>query len=112
MTAQDVIVPRVAQSIWSTSPEERKGLLLSHLIGFCLFAEFTFNFINIEIPFTPPLSIPIRLVAIWLLIDRTGRIGRLRFGPWDWLIWSFVTVTAIGIFINTVSTPQLPFQLE
>ena len=55
-----------------------KGLVLSHALGFALFAEFAFNFIRVEVPFTPILSLPIRLIALWLILDRNWRLGPTR----------------------------------
>ncbi len=94
------------------TPEERKGLLLSHLIGIAILIEFVFNFVRAEIPFTPLISVPIRLIGIYLLLDRTGRVGRLRFGIWDWTMLGFVATTGIGLLITSVSSPELPSAFE
>ncbi len=78
------------------SIEERKGFWLSHLFGFALFNEFALNFIKLSLPYFPVTSIPIRAAAVWLMLDRTGRIGRLRMAMWDYIILGFVVLTAIG----------------
>jgi hypothetical protein len=94
------------------SVEERKGLYLSHALGFSMFAELALNIFNFNIPFTPANSIPIRLIAIWLLIDRTGRIGRLRLGMWDAVILGFVFLTGIGCLYNATFYPSVPTSFE
>lgn len=94
------------------SLEERKGLLLSHLLGFCLFSEFALNFFKYDIPFTPSNSIPIRLVAIWLLVDRTYRVGRLRMGFWDYLMLGFFIITGIGMIFTATMSPQIQVSFD
>jgi hypothetical protein len=96
----------------SKSPDERKGLILSHLLGLCLFSEFVFSFIKAEIPLTPVLQVPIRLVGLWLLIDRNWRVARFRFSTWDYLILGFVTLTGIGVLVTAATSPELPVALE
>lgn len=96
----------------SISPEERKGLILSHLLGFSLFSELVFNFVKVEIPLTPVLQIPIRMIGLWLLIDRNWRVARLRFGVWDWLILGFVSLAGIGVLYTATTSPELPVALE
>lgn len=98
--------------LFSISPEERRGLILSHLLGLSLFSEFVFNFIKAEIPLTPVLQIPIRLICIWLLFDRGGRISRLRFGTWDALILGFVVTTGIGLVITANFYTDVPVSFE
>ncbi len=95
------------------SLDDRKGLLLSHLVGICLFIEFTLEYVvKTNIPLTPPTSIPIRLVGLWLIIDRGGRIGRLRFGAWDWIIISFIVLATIGTFVTASAYPGVPIDFE
>ena len=61
--------------LFASSGEDKKGVILSHLIGFALFSEFALNIFKFSLPFTPANSIPVRLILVWLLMDRTGRIG-------------------------------------
>jgi hypothetical protein len=90
------------------SVEERKGLILSHLMGFALFSDFALNIFRYSFPFTPITSIPIRLIAIWLIIDRVNRIGRLRMATWDYIVLTFVTLTCIGYVITATTSPGIP----
>lgn len=94
------------------SVEERKGLILSHLLGFALFAEMALNIFDFNIPFTPANSIPVRLIALWLLLDRTGRIGRVRMGVWDAIILGFVVLTGVGCLYNATFHPAVPSSFE
>src|SRR5579862_5939732 len=94
------------------STEERKGLVLSHLFGFALFSEFALNVLKFQIPLTPPNSIPIRLIALWLLIDRTGRIGRYRLGLWDVITLGFFVITAAGMVYTATTAPGVPLSFE
>ena len=95
-----------------SSTEEKKGLALSHLLGFALFSEVALNVFKFSLPLTPINSIPIRLIAIWLLMDRTGRIGRLRFGIWDALITGFVLVSGLGMIYTATTAPAVPLSFE
>src|SRR5688500_6849910 len=90
------------------SVDERKGLILSHLLGFALFSEIALNVLKFSLPFTPANSIPIRLIAILLLIDRTGRIARLRLGIWDAIILGFVFLCGLGMVITATVSPAVP----
>lgn len=94
------------------SVEERKGLILSHLLGFALFSEFALNVLKFSLPFTPANSIPIRLIAIYLLIDRTGRLSRLRFGTWDYILLGFIFLTGIGCIFTAATAPSVPVNFE
>src|SRR5690242_13724055 len=82
------------------SVEEKKGYILSHLLGMALFGELALNILKFNAPFTPANSIPIRLIAVWLLLDRTGRIGRMRMTFWDYLILGFVVLSGIGCVVT------------
>jgi len=106
--------PSITERYRSILPysEERKGLLLSHLLGFAIFGEIALNILKYDIPLTPVNSIPIRLIAIWLLIDRSGRIGRLRLGIWDALIGAFVLVSGIGMIYTHAVSPEVPVSFE
>ncbi len=69
---------------------EVRGVVLSHMIGFCF--AFTFIFERVlqgEIYYTKYVDIPIRLVAVWLLIDRVGRRNRVKISLWDYLHLGF-----------------------
>lgn len=94
------------------SVEERKGLILSHALGLALFAELALNIFDFQLPFTPANSIPIRLICIWLLIDRTGRISRLRLGIWDAIMLGFVFLTGVGCIVTTTMNPAVPVSFE
>lgn len=91
---------------------DRRGLILSHLLGLALFSEFTLNIFKFSLPFTPANSIPIRLILIWLLIDRTGRIGRIRADFWDYVNVGFVLMTGLGLVITATSSPQVPVSFD
>src|SRR3569832_1878922 len=94
------------------SLEDRKGLILSHLMGFALFSEFALNFFRVSIQQTPITSIPIRLIALWLIIYRTNRTGRLRLGYWDYLIFGFVILSTIGTLVTATTNPLVPIEFE
>ncbi|HTQ09579.1 MAG TPA: O-antigen ligase family protein [Fimbriimonadaceae bacterium] len=92
--------------------EDTKGLILSHLLGFALFNEITLNIFKYDIPLTPTNSIPIRLLAVWLFIDRSNRIGRLRFGAWDCLIAFFVVASGVGMVYTSITAPSVPVDFD
>lgn len=94
------------------SVEDKKGVLLSHALGFALFTEFALNILKFNLPFTPANSIPIRLIVVWLLVDRTGRTGRLRATTWDYLILGFVIITGVGCVFTATSAPGVPVTFE
>ena len=79
-----------------------KGLVLSHALGFALFAEFAFNFIRVEVPFTPILSLPIRLIALWLILDRNWRLGPTRLCLWDWTFIGFMILSTLGVLLSSL----------
>jgi len=79
-----------------------KGLVLSHLVGFALFCEFALNFIKVEVPFTPVLSVPIRIIALWLVLDRTWRLGPVRLSFWDWSFIGFMLLSSVGAMVNSL----------
>src|SRR5579862_1382705 len=110
MSLQDVYSEKIRTLL--PSQEEKKGLILSHLLGFALFSEIALNILRINIPLTPPNSIPIRLIALWLLIDRTGRTGRLRFGVLDAITLGFVLVAGIGCVYTSVVYPGVETSFE
>lgn len=64
-----------------------KGAVLAHLIGLAvflvIFGQLVFS--KVDWPYTRPTDIPIRFVAIWLFLDRFGRVGRYRLTLWDGL---------------------------
>lgn len=68
-----------------------RGALLSHLVGACFFLAFLANrAIEREVLLTHVFDWPIRLLALWLLIDRLGRIKAAKFSGWDWAHLAFV----------------------
>lgn len=76
----------------------RKGTLLSHLIGLCLFVYlFMDRIFFVEIPFTKYIDIPLRIVALWLLLDRFGRRKRVTIGVWDYLFFGFVAIYGLAL---------------
>ncbi len=83
----------------------RKGLILGHAIGmsaaFYLAADRVLK-LSANLPFTAVIEIPIRLVAIWLLLDLFGRERRTRFGLWDYSYMSFVALYGLGVIYADV----------
>lgn len=70
--------------------------MLAHLIGFSLlFVVFGQLLFKTDWLYSKPTDIPIGLVALWLFIDRVGRIGRYRLTIWDSL-YGFLVV-AYGV---------------
>lgn len=76
----------------------RRGLLISHLIGFSLFVTIFFDRIwSRSLPYTQLVDVPIRLLAIFMLLDRTGRNARVRLNIWDALQISFVALYGVAL---------------
>lgn len=73
-----------------SSHAEVRGYWLSHLIGLCFVIPFVFErAIQGEIYFTRFVDIPIRLLAVWLILDRVGRRGRVHVSTWDYIHMGF-----------------------
>lgn len=69
---------------------EIRGKVLSHLIGASFFIMMIFDrIITFAIPYNRLIELPLRLVVIWLLIDRIGRRGRIKVTAWDYLHLGF-----------------------
>ena len=69
-----------------------RGLVLSHLIGIAILFQFIFErAITFELPYNRIVDLPIRLLAVWLVIDRLGRFRRVKISAWDWLHLFFVS---------------------
>src|SRR5688572_28706631 len=91
----------LAQRFWPTIsvPDylELRGLLLSHFVGIALAVPFVLHRVVLyELPHTRPVDIPLYLVALWLILDRRGRMGYLRPILWDWLYLGFVAIQAFA----------------
>jgi len=75
-----------------------RGALLAHLIGASFFCAFIFSrAFPQEILFTKLMDWPIRLVGIWLLMDRFGRYRQARLSAWDWVHLLFVAGYGISL---------------
>lgn len=116
-----------------------KGAVLAHLIGFAvffaIFGQLLFKtgalaplFSRLSDDwYTRATDIPIRFVAIWIFLDRFGRVGRYRLTAWD-ALYGFLAVsygisfifsdlamirfTGGGVYLDwlsTLSTPLLFF---
>lgn len=69
-----------------------RGLVLSHLIGIAFLFQFIFErAITAEIPYNRIVDLPIRLIAVWLVLDRLGRLGRVKINAWDFFHLFFVS---------------------
>lgn len=68
-----------------------RGAILSHLIGVCFFLEFVFApAFPKEILYTRLLDWPIRILGVWLLLNRFGKQWRPKLTAWDWTHVLFV----------------------
>ncbi|MEQ1821551.1 MAG: O-antigen ligase family protein [Fimbriimonadaceae bacterium] len=77
---------------------EIRGHILSHFIGACFVFSFMFDrIIPGEIYYTRFVEIPIRLVAVWLIIDRVGRRGRIQICLWDYLHLGFAGIYGLAL---------------
>lgn len=69
-----------------------RGLVLSHLIGLAILLQFVLErAVTFELPYNRLVDIPIRLIIVWLMLDRIGRIGRVKVSGWDWLHLFFIS---------------------
>lgn len=81
----------------------RKGIILSHLLGAIIASEFVVGpaagasvpYVSLPM-FTGWLDFPLRMVVVWLLIDRNWRLGRLRMQLWDYIILAFPIIFGIA----------------
>ncbi len=81
-----------------------KGALLAHLIGFSvLWQVFIELALTMELPLTRITEVPIRIVAVWLLLDRFGRAGRYRLTWWDSLYAFLVVAHGIGFIYSDLA---------
>ena len=68
-----------------------RGLILSHLIGFAIAVQFLLDrAVTLEIPYNRFVDIPIRLILVWLVIDRVGRQGKMKLTVWPLLTLKLV----------------------
>src|SRR4051812_30023946 len=75
-----------------------RGALLAHLIGACFFITMLIaRTLPQQILSTRILDWPIRMVGIWLLIDRFGRSKRTKISPWDWTHLAFVALYGFAL---------------
>lgn len=89
-----------------------KGLWLSNLLGFALFFTFTFDrVIRENLPGVYPTEMPMRLIALWLILDRNWRVGRVRLVLWDWAYILLIVITGFGLIANSLR-PELPVDVE
>lgn len=77
---------------------QARGRWLTHLVGLCIVAYLFLDRIWLgHLPYTGVTDVPIRLVAIWLLLDRTGRIGRVKLNLWDALHIGFIASYGLAL---------------
>src|SRR5947207_2277396 len=87
----------------------RKGTLLSHLLGLILASEFvvgsaagvTIPYVSLPL-FTDWLDFPLRMLGIWLIVDRNWRVGRLKVGLWDVLAIAFPIIVGLAYPITAL----------
>lgn len=80
-----------------------RGLVLTHLIGFSIFFYLFADRIWLgKLPYTSLIDLPIRLIAIWMILDRRGRLGRVRLSTWDWLNLGFVIAYGLALVLADV----------
>lgn len=81
-----------------SSHAEVRGYWLSHLIGLCFAIPFVLDrIIPGDVFFTRFVDIPIRLVAVWLILDRVGRRGRIKVSMWDYLHLGFAGAYGLAL---------------
>jgi hypothetical protein len=77
-----------------------KGVALSHALGISLFVAMALDRVwRIQMPLLPflkPVDLPILLTALWLILDRRGRIGTVKISWVDYLFLGFVAVQALS----------------
>jgi hypothetical protein len=95
-----------------------KGRFLSHLLGLFIASEFliagaagrSIPFLSFPF-FTNWLDLPLRLVALWLIVDRNWRIGRLKVAPWDAIVLGFPLIVGI-LYPFVAMDPSIPVRFE
>jgi hypothetical protein len=95
-----------------------KGRALSHLLGLIIASEFLVGAAaGWEIPFVQLplfstwLDFPVRLLAVWLVVDRNWRTGRLRVGLFDVLILGYAGIVGL-VYPYTAQDPSVGATLE
>lgn len=74
-----------------------RGLMLSHLIGFAVAVQFLLDrAVTFTLPYNRLVDLPIRLVLVWLILDRVGRQGRMKLTAWD--LTNLLFVAIMGAF--------------
>ena len=76
-----------------------RGKVLSHAIGMAILIEILLDRhwrFPVPFPLTRPTDLPIFLVALWLILDRRGRIGTVRISVIDYLFLGFVALQAFS----------------
>ncbi len=64
---------------------EARGAALSHLIGLCFFLSILLGpALLSNIIYVNPFDWPIRIVGLWLIIDRVGKRRHTKLAAWDW----------------------------
>ncbi|MCB8933162.1 MAG: O-antigen ligase family protein [Fimbriimonadaceae bacterium] len=96
-----------------------KGAILAHLIGFAVFFAIFGQLLlktgaGAEIFarlrdewFTSPTDIPIRFVAVWLFLDRFGRVGRYRLTAWDALYGMLLVAYGLSFIFADLAMMRL-----
>ncbi|MGV3615887.1 MAG: O-antigen ligase family protein [Fimbriimonas sp.] len=95
-----------------------KGLALSHLLGLVIASEFMvgaaagFSIPYVRLPlFSSWLDFPVRVLALWLLVDRNWRLGRLRMGLFDVLILGYCGLVGLT-YPYTAQDPSVQASFE
>ncbi|MEZ0324793.1 MAG: O-antigen ligase family protein [Fimbriimonas sp.] len=98
------------ESYVSTFP---KGRVLSHLLGMVIASQFVVSGAAHEhIPYaklplnTAWLDVPLRVILLWLILDRNWRIGKLKFTAWDAIALGFPVIVGLA-YPFSVSDPTI-----
>jgi hypothetical protein len=85
------------------SQKYKKGQFLSHLLGMVIASQFLVagaaehSIPYPKLPFNSAwLDLPLRLIALWLLLDRNWRTGRLKITPWEVLALGFPVLVGLA----------------
>ncbi len=80
-----------------------KGKVLSHLLGMVIASQFVVsgaahsNVPYVKLPLnTAWLDVPLRVILIWLLLDRNWRIGKLKLTAWDAIALGFPIIVGLA----------------
>jgi hypothetical protein len=80
-----------------------KGKVLSHLLGIVIASQFVVSGAAHEsVPYaklplnTAWLDVPLRLIALWLILDRNWRTGKLKFTAWDAIALGFPVIVGLA----------------